>query len=163
MAKPFDIAMVGDKALKAAFEALPGDLQKRVGRAALRKSAERAKVAVLLNLSGRKVDEQTGRLVNAFENTSVKTQRRGPVILAALPLPTRDKLNIPPTDKTYYPTAVEYGHKLVRGGKAVGRVPAHPYMRPAVDENRERELRLIGRDIGKGIEKAARKRAKGKK
>ena len=35
----------------------------------------------------------------------------------------------------HYDHLVEYGHRLVRKGKAVGHVPPHPFFRPAIDQN----------------------------
>lgn len=37
--------------------------------------------------------------------------------------------------KAWYGHLVERGHKLVRAGKTIGHVPAHPFLRPAFDNN----------------------------
>ena len=66
-----------------------------------------------------------------------------------LELPQRSDLGIPEGDKYYYPLAVEYGHT---------NAPAHPYIRPAIDDYREEEFAKLASDIGKGIEREAAKR-----
>ena len=38
---------------------------------------------------------------------------------------------------------VEYGHELVRGGRVVGQVPAHPYARPAFEAGAQGALEAV--------------------
>lgn len=55
---------------------------------------------------------------------------------------------------------VEYGHQLVKGGpldgdgKVVGHVPAHPFLRPAYDEQQENAVRAIGLTLFEKIDQA---------
>jgi HK97 gp10 family phage protein len=51
---------------------------------------------------------------------------------------------------------VEAGHQIVRNGRVVGHVAAHPFMRPAFDALKERLAALIGQRIGAGIDRASR-------
>jgi len=74
---------------------------------------------------------------------------------------------------TKQPTAhlVEFGHRLVvggrlqgrgrtgTGGRVVGQVPAYPFLRPAADENAEAAVAIIGQTLGPEIEAAFAARA----
>ncbi len=158
MARPaIDISLVGDKELLKQLANLGKPAtQKKAVRPALRKSAKRIKPRVLANLSGSPVAPHTGRLLAAMAAQKVHAIGRSRTVIGAgFDMPTRESLGIDPSDKYYYPIAVEYGH--VRGaGKSAA--PPRPYIRPAVDSNRESELNQIGKDIGKGIEKQAAKK-----
>jgi hypothetical protein len=70
------------------------------------------------------------------------------IIGYALALPERSDLGIE-GDEEYYPAILEYGH---------GTVPAKSYLRATIDDNATAELRRVGDDIGKGIERKARKK-----
>jgi HK97 gp10 family phage protein len=50
---------------------------------------------------------------------------------------------------------VEYGHKLVRGGKVVGDVPAHPFIRPAYEASEAAAQAAIEEQMGEEINQAA--------
>jgi len=43
--------------------------------------------------------------------------------------------------------AVEFGH---------ARAPAHPFVRPAIDEHKTEEWKAIANEIGQGVEAAAK-------
>ena len=152
-----DISMIGDKELLKQLARLSTPAsQKKAIRPALRKSAKRIKPRVLANLSGSPVAPRTGRLLAAMAAEKVHAIGRSRTVIGAgFDLPSRESLGIDPSDKYFYPIAVEYGH--VRGaGKSAA--PPRPYIRPAVDSNRESELNQIGADIGKGIIKQAAKK-----
>jgi HK97 gp10 family phage protein len=51
---------------------------------------------------------------------------------------------------------VEAGHHLVRNGRVVGHVPAHPFMRPAFDALKERLVQEIETELDRGIQRAIR-------
>lgn len=142
----FDLSLLGVKGMDRKLRRLEAKVQKSIVRKALRASAKRVRVYVVANLSGVKVNVDTGTLRDAFAKAKIRgTSRRG-LIRIGLQYPERDDLGIPADSKYYYPTAVEYGH---------GDVRAYPYMRPAVDEHDTVERSLIGRDIGNGIKQAA--------
>lgn len=146
-----DISLTGDKELlkKLARLSTPAAQRKAV-IPALRKSDKRLKSQVLANLSGGVVNPQTGRLLSAMAIQKVRAiPRSRSVIGVAFGLPTREELGISAEDEWYYPVALEYGH----GGPHPA--PPHPYMRRAVDSNRERELTAIGAEIGTNIVKQA--------
>jgi len=141
-----DIKVLGVPELEKELKRLEARVQRTIVRSALRKSAKRVRGYVVENLSNDKVNVRTGRLRQAFQETSIRGSSRRGFIRLGIAFPEREALGIGPFDKYYYPTAVEYGH---------GEVRAYPYMRPAVDEHRSLEVLLIGRDIGRAIEKKA--------
>lgn len=49
--------------------------------------------------------------------------------------PTIVRYQVGFSKKAWYGHLVERGHKLVRTGKTIGHVPAHPFLRPAFDDN----------------------------
>lgn len=60
---------------------------------------------------------------------------------------------------------VEWGHRLVRGkstksrkGKEIGDVPAHPYIRPAFDENEDLAFEAVADSLATDINAAAKAR-----
>lgn len=144
-----DISMLGDKELQRKLNRLASPRAKAVVRAALRKGAKRAKQRVIANLSGAPVQVRTGELRAAFANAKIRSERMRGAIRLGVTLPTRAELGIAAGDKFYYPYAVEYGHSGA---------PAYPFIRPAVDDHEAEEVAAIGRDIGAGIEKEARRK-----
>jgi len=151
-----DIRMIGDKELERKFLALSSEkTQARILRLGMRKAAERIKNYTLINLSGRLVDEDTGRLVNAIESEKPTQFKDRAVFVAGVKLPEPSKLGIPKTEGTkkpgYYPAVLEYG------SAKRGLAPRAPFRR-AIDEHRAAELQRLGVDIGKAVERAAAKK-----
>lgn len=154
MAKNFDISVLGDKDLERRLHKLDTKHQGKAVRPALRDSAKRLRVEVLENISKlthSPSDVLTGTLGAAFAKVKVKAVARDRrEVRIGLPLPERTLLG-DKAEPPYYPTAVEYGHEgLARAGKGP-KVRPYPYIRPAVDNNREREIRHIAEDIGNNI------------
>lgn len=57
-----------------------------------------------------------------------------------------------PDKDHFYGTFVELGHALVRGRRkaekrVIGHVPPHPYLRPALDENKEAAQAAVAEEI----------------
>lgn len=150
MAKPgIDITCLGDRELSRMLAKLPMAAQKKVIRPALRKAAKRVHEYVIRNISGVPVAVRTGRYLTAWAHSKVRTASyTRNLIRLGLNWPLREELGIHPSDKFFYPTAIEYGHK---------RAPPHPHLRPAVDVHKQSEHRRIARDIGAGIVKQAKK------
>ncbi len=140
-----DIRMIGDKKLSRKFAGLERKTQGKIVRPALRNSAKRIKPEIVKRVSGLPVGVVTGRYLAAWQKAKIRRGKgkRG-LIRIGIASPTREELGISPQDPFYFPNAIEYGHEGA---------PPHPHMRPAVDENRGREHRLIGREIGRGIER----------
>jgi hypothetical protein len=143
-----DVTVHGVRELERALLKLVGRAENKVIAQALRKSAVRARDRVVENLSGNKVQVQTGVLRGAFQKAKIRGSTKRGFIRRGVVFPERDQLGISADDPNYYPIAVEYGH---------GNVDAYPYLRPAIDEHKASEYRLLARDIGAGIEKQAGK------
>lgn len=58
--------------------------------------------------------------------------------------------------KAFYGPFVEVGHVIRRGGKIVGRVPAHPFLRPALTSKRREIRKIVSKVVKERIEKVAR-------
>ena len=148
MPRAFDISVLGQRELERRLRSLDYKMQGKAVRPALRNSAKRAKERIVHNLNNDRVQRQTGTLINAFAaQKPVSANRRGQVRVG-VPLPDRSSLG-KKAEPGYYPTAVEYGHVSNLGG----RVPAYPYIRPAIDEHRDAEFAAIAKDIRAGIDR----------
>ena len=157
MAKPvIDISILGDKELSRALSRLPDRIQRKVVRQSLRKSAKRANTYIGQNISGIPVSPDTGTWLmtqSAQKPQPGKRSRTG--VRIELPYPTREELGISPTDKWFWPSALEYGTTKSRGGR--GPLPAFAPVRRAINENTAKEHQLMGTEIGRGIEREARR------
>lgn len=158
-----NLSMVGGRELEQALIKLGEPKhQKLAVRQALKKSAERLKAASIRNYS-EMVDEKTGKLGDALLSAKVKAVRykseRG-VFGQAYVLPARAEIGIGGEDPDYYPAFVEYGHGPPGSkGSKMKTVPPKPFIRKAVEDNKDAELSQIGREIGQNIEKLAKKLA----
>lgn len=149
----FELKLFGDKQLTKQLGRLPFALQQKILRKTFRDSLKRLKTEILINLSGREVQERTGRYVNAMErqNPRISFTKDG-AVLAGMKMPTRPALGI--SDKGgYYPAALEYGVK--RGPR---QFDAFAPIRKAANARQDAELRRIGDEIGAGIAKEAAKK-----
>lgn len=146
MADMMKLTVLGDRELLMAFERLPQELRQKALRPELRKSAERVKAKVLLNMSGNVLQERTGALVKAFEAVPFRSKvaARTGSISFLWKWPTRAALGIPryAKDTGYYPTALEYGTPTV---------PAKAPIRKAVNANQDLELALIAAGVRKRL------------
>lgn len=138
MALAVDISVLGDKSLERKLGRLTDKTQKRLVRKALRRSGKRIWNRVLLNASGVVINEDTGALVNALEETKPVSRSSRGVLEIGFKWPTRAALGIPPTAKGYYPTALEYGTR---------KRPPRPFVRRAVNANMDREIERIRREL----------------
>lgn len=150
MARPLiDISAVlqGDRETEKMFRRMDADLQKKIFRKAARKSAQRLLTKILLNMSGKVIDEITGTFVNAFEGVKPSVLPKKPGYIGiGIKWPTREALGIDAKDKNYFPYAVEYGHPGA---------PPRPFFRNAINENMSEEIAHIGRDVSKALVKIA--------
>ncbi|KKL84203.1 hypothetical protein LCGC14_1967130, partial [marine sediment metagenome] len=139
MAQPaVDISLLGDKELerKLARLATPA-AQKKAIRPAMRKSTKRIRPRIVANVSGHPVGIVSGELLAAMSTMPVRAIKRSRTIIGAvLELPEGKDIRIKIN-------SIEYGH--VRGAGRTA-APPHPFIRPAVDSNRESELARIGVD-----------------
>lgn len=122
-----DISGLGDKRISAKLGALDLKVQKKIVRKALRKAARpilaeaRARVAV-----------DTGKLRDGLSIKAVRA-RRG-VFGVQVVTPRRVDLGIPADAKGFYPAVLEYGSE---------NHPPRPYLRPALDANREKAVDTV--------------------
>lgn len=65
---------------------------------------------------------------------------------------TRREMMIDPNVKGYYPFSIEYGYRRANGVH----VPARPYMRPALEQNKELIRGNMAREIKRAVEKSIR-------
>lgn len=153
MAKPaIDISLVGSDILIKQLASFEPKVQKRVVRQTLRKSAKHLKAHIVTNLSGHPVSPDSGRYLAAMTAAKPKALPRSRTMIGVgIAMPYRAELGIDPGYKWYYPFAVEYGHD---------RAPPKAPLRRAIDDHADEEHRFMGRDIGKGVDREARKHFK---
>jgi len=131
-----DISIFGDKKLEKQFKKLDLKLQKKTIKKALRDSAK-----IVKNTAKARVGVRSGKLKKSLKVRTEKGLKRGQFGIVVV-TGTREELNIDADDKYYYPAAVEFGTK---------NLPAKPYLRPAIDENRDLIFDLIASRIRSAI------------
>jgi HK97 gp10 family phage protein len=143
-----DISILGDKDLERKLSRIADKGQRKVVRAAMRKAATRARKRIVQNIQREGLID-TGRMMQAFKKTKIASASNNRNMIRIGPrLPTRSELGIDADAKGYYPTALEFGYALR---------PATPFIRPAIDDHKDDEIKAIGSDIGKGIEREVRR------
>lgn len=141
MALAVNISVLGDRALERKLSRLKAATQKKIVRKALRAAAKPIRDDAKANAP---VDEGDLR-----KNIKVRAMRRSRVRLGVIVRTgTRDEMGIPADSNWYYPAIVEYGYDDV---------PANPYLRNALDKNRQQALRTMGAEISSGIDREARR------
>ena len=132
-----DISVLGNKQLQKQLKLLAGNMQKKIVRQALRAAAK-----PVLAAAKAKCPVKSGRLEKSLKLRAMK-RKRGQFGVR-IKTGTKAELGIPADDKFYYPAHVELGH---------GSVPAVPYMRSALEENRSSSLRIVALMVKAGIDK----------
>lgn len=66
--------------------------------------------------------------------------------------PLKVTVDIGTAKEVFYGRFVELGHPLVRGSKkadkkVIGNVPPHPFLRPALDENKQEVKKVVAEEI----------------
>ncbi len=156
-----NVHLVGDKQLRYMFARLPDVMQNKVARKAIRKAAHQMKKPVAVA-----APKKTGRLSELIAKAKVRSRARTrKFIRYGWMMPTREELGIPAYTPEkpggYYPTAQEYGFRLMRGDTFIKMVPPKRYIRGTVDRVTPMHMRLIAIDLRKIIPEA-RKLAKTK-
>lgn len=143
-----DIRAFGDKELEKQLGRIVEKTQKTIVAGALRKEATRAKKRIAANIVMLGL-VKTGRMLAGYQTAKIRSTRVAKnLIRVGVENPVRAALGIDPQDKYYYPYAVEFGH---------ARAEPKPFIRPAIDEHRPASFRAIGKDIGSGILRAAKR------
>lgn len=133
-----DISVLGDKEVQRHLERINIAMQKKIVKGALRKAAKPvlATARVLCH-------ELSGKLKRSLKIKAMR-QRRGR-FGTLISTGTREQLGIPADEKYFYPAAVEYGHD---------NVPAHSYLREAVDRNSAQTFATIASEVESGLRAA---------
>jgi hypothetical protein len=146
-----DISALGVKELSRALAEMHPRLQRKVARQALKKSAKRVKPLLVQAVSGIPVKIETGNLLMGMAQAPIVPMKRSRTGLGfIIPAPTREQLGISPSDKWYYPWALEYGAPARSRG---GPLPAFAWIRGTVNRAMPSEQRQMRIDIGKGIQR----------
>lgn len=141
MAERFiNIELLGEPELQRKLDALDRKVQRKVVRKAIREGAK-----PVLAAAKAKVPVDTGALKAGLKLRALKRSRTGFGVY--IRTPTRAELDIPDDDESYYPAVVEYGAEFS---------PPQPYMRPAMDENRDRATAKITEVLRTGINEATK-------
>ena len=139
------IGIAGVEELSKKLQALGNvALAKKIVRAASKEAA-----APVLATAKALAPVKTGRLRRYIRIISARGKTRSGMrkVGAQVVTGTRKQMRISPKAKHYYPMAVEMGH---------GNVPARPYMRPALENNRQTSLAIFKRGIARRIMEAAK-------
>ena len=94
----------------------------------------------------------TGLLQSTIKPSKKKPRRKKSgqfptKFVAPIRVGTRRKLKIPADSPGFYPAAIEYGFTHTSGKK----IPARPFMRPALDNNDFRVRQVFSNEVKKGI------------
>ena len=141
MTRLFDLEVKGFKAVIKTFNVLDDNLQRKVLRQALRSGAKIIQKAA-------KAKSPVGITGNNKKFIKIKSLKRSRVTVGvAVVTGTREQLGIPRDEFGYYPMVLEYGSKHVK---------KQPFMKPALEQNREKVIKEIAKKIEAGIEKILR-------
>lgn len=131
-----DVTILGDRALTRIFRGLERKHGAQVLRPALRKGAvpirDQARVNAAPGFTGR----------NAA-NIKIRSSSRRNKLQVWVVTGRRPELGIAGDDPYYYPTAVEMGTE---------KMPAHPFLRPALDANRQNALAIVRAETWRRVE-----------
>lgn len=139
MPKFVDVSQLGDKRVSAKLARLDIKVQKKIVRQALRKAA-----APILATAKARVAVDTGALRDGLTIRAVKAKKG--VFGIQVATPRRAELGIPADAKGFYPAVLEYG--------SVDH-PPKPYLRPALEQNRDRALATVADFVRDEIEALA--------
>lgn len=141
--------LTGDKALDAKFAALPGAMQKRILRDALRPAAK-----VILEASKRGVPRRTGRMAASLKVKAGKRSRKRPNAVTFVVQTAEGDFK----GETYYAAFLEYGHRA--GPRALGTKRRHiegkRYLKLALASVDQQARDVAIRLIKEGLERVAK-------
>ena len=152
MADSIDIRVLGDKNLQRKLSKLATAVQKRIVRQSMREGAKIVLAEAKINAPGRIKQSLHIRSRSTRGQINIRVQTR-----------TREWFGIPKKDKYFYPALIEYGAKAHVIQKAYGFLKvnhpgfiARPYLRPAMENNRQRVLTTVSNNIRRKIESEVR-------
>lgn len=158
-----EVNIQGDKKLRRALSFLPEQLRKKVI-----KSGVRSAMLPALKMAKQLVPEQSGQLKASLKRfvrvypSGVVAGFMGPSNKFKIQVTTKGgkKKNIDPSN---YAHLVEYGHRMVvggklgQGGRIVGFVPPHPFMRDAFDATEQQMKDRFFKWVNRGLQREWRK------
>lgn len=137
--------LVGDVALMRKFKTLPQRIQNKHARRGVSKAAR-----ILVKAAKTKCPKDTGQLRKSL-GFKPKTYKTGVIAIVGPRTGFRIVINDKPHDPAKIAHLVEGGH----GGPHTA--PAHPFLRPAMDETSQSNMQLIADEIRKGLAEEAAK------
>lgn len=131
------LELTGFEEVIRVFETLEPKLQNKAIQPALREGGKVIQIS-----AKQKAHRDSGLNAKFIKVKSLKRSRgrRGVMIQTG----TREQLQIPKSDKGYYPFTEEFGTR---------KRPAHAYMKPALEEKKEEAIRAVGKELGKRQDK----------
>lgn len=157
--------LTGDKELNKLLMRLPDEMTNKVVAKAVSSGARKVATAAKRKIVGHDAIE-TGLLKSSLRLQTKKDKRKGYVRTRVWP--SKKVQGVGPDGRKrvpmYYAHLVEFGHRVVNRWGAHGHVPARPFLRPALDENRKKIEREFSSNVRKFMDKeVAKAEAKGKR
>lgn len=141
-----DIKISGFPDLNKTLKKLNEKTQTRLIKAALKKGAN-----IILDAAKQNTPSKTGANHMHLKIKTIRKKKSSTNIGFTIQTGTREELDI--KSKGYYPFSLEYGTQDME---------AQPYLRPALEDNRDKAIQVVGKSLEKGIARALRKLAKRK-
>lgn len=128
--------VVGAKEIIEKLRSLPEKIARSIERKGLRRALE----PVLQSAVGKAPVGATGNLSNSLK---IRTRTKKGLITGQV------------AATAPHAHLVEFGHAIrkVEGGPAVGYVPPHPFLRPALAENQDSAVKILADEISDELEK----------
>jgi len=147
--------VLGGKELVAALGALPNNVFRRVLRTAVK-----AGIAPVLMAARAKVPIETLQLSKSL-SVKIKVYPQSGVIVGMVG--ATSLRGVDGRDPAKYAHLVEGGHVVrnVEGGPVLGTVAPRPFLTPALEDNREAIVAKFGAKLRQGIDREAKRIAKG--
>lgn len=128
------------KDLLKRLKTLPEKVQKRIAVGGVRASAK----PVVQDARSR-IHNISGNLAKSIGVTKYRT--RGSIVRFSISPRVRGKHD------GYYGLWVELGHPVIRKGKKIGFVPAHPFLKPAFEAKGEETIKYFKQYVAKRLDK----------
>ena len=134
----------GVQEVQKAIKQFQPTLQKKLQRKATRKAGK-----PVLDTARARVPVMTGKLRKNLKLRSVKRKRGSTVVGVSVKTPERHVLGISESDPYYYPSVIEYG-------SAKRNISPRPYLRPALDQNKNNVRQIYASELKSLITETAR-------
>lgn len=138
------VTLNGVKQVQRSLEQFQPTLQKKLQRRATRKAGK-----PVLDTARARVPVMTGKLRKNLKLRSVKRKRGSTVVGVSVKTPERHVLGISESDPYYYPSVIEYG-------SAKRNISPRPYLRPALDQNKNNVRKIYASELKSLITETAR-------